>query len=160
MTETLHGTITPAAYTSEEVINHFTVLLEDTSFSSQLQYLGIKRGFMSPRRRKARQELQALCIGLWKLALDSSFPQQSDEFFADFLEKYSQGRPAKHSAMMCEKFRGYAEMLKTCGDKDFTDIATHVLNTLNIPRADCPRASLALALDIRTFYQTIFDRLI
>ena len=152
--------VTPASYTSEEVISHFEALLEDTSFSTQLHYLGIKRVPMSPRRRRARQELQAMFIGLWKLALDSSFPQQAEEIFNEFLEKYSQGRPAKKSAQMCEKIRNYAEMLKTCGDKDFTDIAAHVLSKISIPQADCPKASLALALDIRAFYQTIFERLI
>ena len=152
--------VTPASYTSEEVISHFEALLEDTSFSTQLHYLGIKRVPMSPRRRRARQELQAMFIGLWKLALDSSFPAQADEFFNDFLEKYKQDRPGKWAEQMCEKIRNYAEMLKTCGDKDFTDIAGHVLNKVNIPQTDCPKASLALALDIRAFYQTIFERLI
>ena len=152
--------ITPALYSSEEVISHFEALLEDTSFSAQLHYLGIKRALMSPRRRRAREELQAMFIGLWKLALDSSFPTQAEEIFDAFLEKYSQGRPPKKSAQMCEKVRNYAEMLKTCGNKDFTDIAAEVLRKINLPQVDCPKASLALALDIRAFYQTVFERLI
>ncbi len=161
MTQVLpDASITPAVYSSEEVIGHFTALLEDTSFSTQLHYLGIKRAFVSPRRRRARRELQAMFIGLWKLALDSSFPQQAEEIFNEFLEKYSQGKPVKKSAQMCEKIRNYAEMLKTCGDKDFTDIAVHVLSKISIPQVDCPKASLALALDIRAFYQIIFERLI
>ena len=161
MTETQpNASVTPAAYTSEEVISHFEAILEDTSFSAQLHYLGIKRVPMSPRRRRARQELQAMFVGLWKLALDKSFPAQSEEFFNDFLEKYKPGRSAKQAGQMCEKISNYAEMLKTCGDKDFTDIAAHVLSKINIPQADCPKASLALALDIRAFYQIIFDRLI
>ncbi len=160
MTEIPSKTITPAAYSSEEVIEHFAALLNDTSFSTQLQYLGIKRSFISPRWRKGRQELQAVFIGLWKLALDKSFPSQADEFFNDLLEKYSQGRPVKQSAQFCEKVREYAEMIKVCGDKDFTDIAAHVLSKIYIPKVDCPKASLALALDIRNFYQTIFERLI
>ena len=158
--DSLDSAITPAVYSSEEVISHFAALLEDTSFSAQLHYLGIKRALMSPRRRRARQELQAMFVGLWKLALDKSFPAQSDEFFNDFLEKYKEGRPVKQAGQMCEKINNYAEMLKTCGDKDFTDIAAHVLSKVNIPQADCPKASLALALDIRAFYQTIFERLI
>jgi hypothetical protein len=152
--------ITPAVYSSDEVISHFIVLLKDTTFSTQLHYLGARRAFISPRRRRARQELQAMFIGLWKLALDSSFPAQAKEIFDDFLEKYSQGKPAKKSEQMCEKIRNYAEMLKTCGDKDFTNIASHVISKIKIPRADCPKAALALALDIRSFYQIIFDRLI
>ena len=158
--DSLDSAITPAVYSSEEVISHFAALLEDTSFSTQLHYLGIKRALMSPRRRRAREELKAMFIGLWKLALDSSFPAQSDEFFNDFLEKYTRDRPGKWAEQMCDKIRNYAEMLKTCGDKDFTDIAGHVLNKINIPQTDCPKASLALALDIRAFYQTIFERLI
>ena len=156
----LDSAITPAAYSSEEVISHFAALLEDTSFSAQLHYLGIKRALMSPRRRRARQELKAMFIGLWKLALDSSFPRQSEEIFNDFLEKYSRCMPAKKSVQMCEKILGYVEMLKTNGDKDFTDIAGHVLSKINLPQVDSPKASLALALDIRAFYQTIFERLI
>ena len=158
--DSLDSAITPAVYSSEEVISHFAALLEDTSFSAQLHYLGIKRALMSPRRRRARQELKAMFIGLWKLALDSSFPQQSEEIFNDFMEKYRRCMPAKKSAQMCEKIRGYVEMLKANGDKDFTDIAGHVLDKINIPQVDCPKASLALALDIRAFYQTIFERLI
>ena len=161
MTETRpNAGITPAVYSSEEVISHFEALLEDTSFSTQLSYLGIKRVPMSPRRRRAKLELQAMFIGLWKLALERSFPLQAEEFFTCFLEKYSEGRPAKHGAQMCERIQNYTKMLKTCGDKDFTDIAGHVLNRINIPQLDCPKASLALALDIRAFYQTIFERLI
>ena len=161
MTETQpSASVTPAVYTSEEVISHFEAILEDTSFSPQLHYLGIKRMSMSPRRRRARQELQALFVGLWKLALDSSFPQQSEEIFTEFLEKYRRCMPAKKSAQMCERILGYVEMLKANGDKDFTDIAGHMLSKINIPQGDCPKASLALALDIRAFYQIIFERLI
>ena len=158
--DSLDSAITPAVYSCEEVISHFAALLEDTSFSTQLHYLGIKRALMSPRRRRAREELKAMFIGLWKLALDSSFPRQSEEIFSDFMEKYSRCMPAKKSTQMCEKILGYAEMLKSNGDKDFTDIAGHVLSKINIPQGDCPKASLALALDIRAFYQTIFERLI
>ena len=102
MTETQpSASVTPTVYTSEEVISHFEAILEDTSFSAQLHYLGIKRVPMSPRRRRARQELQAMLVGLWKLALDKSFPAQSEDFFNDFLEKRGFNFKVQHPLFDC-----------------------------------------------------------
>ncbi len=157
---TSEATITPAVYSSQEVLDQFAALLADTSFSPQLRCLGIKRFSMSPRRRRAKRELEALFIGLWKLALDSSFPQQADDFFADFLARQQQVRHGKKGERFCARAREYAKLLKEREDKDFTSVAAKIISNVGMPAADCPKATLALALDIRSFYQTIFDRLI
>lgn len=152
--------ITPAVYSSGEVLDQFAALLADTSFSRQLRYLGMKRFSMSPRRRRAKRELEALYIGLWKLALDSSFPQQAEEFLTDFLNRQQQIRHGKKGERFCERVREYTRLLKEHEDKDFTAVAGTIIANIGLPEADCPKAVLALALDIRAFYQTIFDRLI
>ena len=93
---------------------NFTALLEGLDFAAELEILGIGRmQFM--RRRQMLVELRGLCMGLWRLALASSFPHNADQIFASFLRAYADRFPGKSSTQILERASQYWGMLQAKG---------------------------------------------
>ena len=104
--EKLNATKNDSIEIHQEVLDRFAAMLENVDFNAQLATLGIRRLQFS-RRKSALKELRAMYVGLWKLALNRSFPGKSVELFDKFLD--ASGVNSKKKRLHLEKFR---ELLK------------------------------------------------
>lgn len=143
-----------------QALENFSALLHDMDFSYELSLLGLRRlQFFS--RRKLRTELKALTIGLWRLALERSFPQQWSQIFEAFLtEKIEQMDDSREGALFEAKVRTYVELLERKREADFTEAGNHIVDLLRLPDALSMPLRLRLTLHIRSLYTLVFDRLI
>lgn len=143
----------------ELALDNFAALLADVDFSAELILLGIGRlQFM--RRRQMLVELRGLYIALWRLALGRSFPRDADAMFAVFLHRYLMGNRDKVARATAERGRQYWEMLLPVGDGDFSGVARHIASFSHKDEKEQPALVLKLALDIRSYYTTLFQKLI
>ena len=147
-------------YTHEEIIANFQALIDSWDFKAELKQLGI--GSMQIMRRKHMLlEFKGLFVGLWRLALARSFPEDGQQIFEAYL-KSCLNSPAsgKNAQQLVERACQYAEMLTLRGTADFSEVSRHLTSFLNLPETADKRTTLKLALDIRQMYNFIFERMI
>ena len=152
--------VSVAHYTADEVLRQFLGLYNCLDFKAELEDIGISR-FQFVRRKKALREIRALSIALWGLALQKSFPNDAEEFFAEFREKapmLSDG--TKKAAHFQERINTYIELLDAKRDTDFLPVAEHLAETLALNSHDLRRLRLKLSLITRNLYKLIFDKLV
>lgn len=153
---------TPAENLNREVLERFTGMLANVDFESQLKTLGIGR-FQFTRKKLALGELRAMYVGLWKLALNRSFPDDAVELFERFLdpgEVKSKGK-RKQAEAFRELCYEYAKILEVEGDTNFINVAILLCQHLGrTGQEDLRPISLQLALDMRAMYHNIFEHLI
>ncbi len=147
----------------EELLKRFSSMWEDMDFSPQLETLGIGR-FQFSRRKEAKEELNAMYVGLWKMALNSSFPDHAQFIMQKFLINLCAVKNQNKKRRM-EKFvtlcREYADILQTKGETNFIQIALLLCRHVGCDdQKDLRRMSLQIALDMRNMYHNIFKRLI
>jgi len=147
------------SYTLEEVVENFEALLGHMDFHYELSLLGVGRMRFQLRLRM-KKEWSCLTIGLWRLALDRSFPSDGESIFELFLERFTRDLAPKKAEAVIAKIRAYVEGLHTHGDRDFTPTAEHLIGLLGSSRVAAPALRLRLALHIRNLYTLIFDHLI
>ena len=148
------------AYTHEEVIANFQALIDSWNFKAELKRLGIN-AMQIMRRKQMLLEFTGLFIGLWRLALTRSFPEDGRQIFEGYLEYcLSASKNDKKAQQLVERARQYAEMLALRGDTDFSEVSRHLMSFLPLPEAARKSATLKLALDIRQMYNFIFERMI
>jgi hypothetical protein len=150
----------PIPYTADEICKTFAGLLATFDFAIELQEVGI--GPLNViKRRRAKRNFTALCIALWHVALEKSFPQDAAAFFTHFMDTHplfaGEGRSARKLRDLV--FR-YDLLVSEKKDADFTKVADCLAEAFKIAAADRPRRQLKLSLRIRALYELIFDRLI
>ena len=147
-------------YTHEEVISNFQALIDSRDFKAELRLLGISPMHIM-RRRQMLLEFKGLFAGLWRLALASSFPEDGQQIFEEYLEHcLNSSENAKTAQQFVERARQYSEMLTLRGTTDFSEVSRHLTSFLPLPESARKRATLKLALDIRQMYNFIFERMI
>ena len=150
----------PIPYTAEEVGRTFVGLLATFDFAVEMRELGIKR-LQFVKRLRAKKLMTAVCIALWHLALERSFPHDADAFFAHFTATYP---PMVGERRGAKKLRGlvvqYDSLMAEKKDTDFTRVADTLVNALHIEESDKRRQQLKLSLHIRSVYELIFNKLI
>lgn len=143
----------------EEALANFAVLIDDIDFDQVLELMGIGR-FQFLRRKQMLIELRGLYIAIWRLALGKSFPQTADSMFTTFLRRYAHTHPDKRGQQISERATQYWGMLQPSGDADFHNVARHLVSFVNSGDEEPRALILKLALNIRSAYRFIFDRLI
>lgn len=155
--------INNSPYSIIEILTNFSVLMEDMNFSNELSILKINK-FCFRKRKKAYQHMQAITISLWRLALQRSFPSEYDIIFGAYLCKKNSQIPINKKGILAPYFQTilqpYIEILHTHGDSDFTEISSHLINTLQLSKVNNDATKLKLALTIRNMYNYIFKKLI
>jgi hypothetical protein len=146
-------------YTKEGVLKHFEAVLESLELKQQIAELGCGMNSFFTKSRSL-MEFTAMCIGLWKLALEQSFPDEAEEFFAEFVKSSSTLGKGKKRGRMVELVNEYNELLAPKKSSDFTAISQHMADNLADASTDRKSLQLKLSLAIRKFYQTIFDHLL
>lgn len=149
-----------AHYTAAEVIQQFLCLYNCLDFRSELEDIGITR-YQFLRRKKALREFRALCISLWGLALQKSFPDDAASFFTEFnttAPDLATGN--KKSKQLHERINVYIELLVPKKDTDFSPVASYLAEVLALDDRDKARLRLKLSLIIRNLYMLIFNKLV
>jgi hypothetical protein len=146
-------------YTVTEVVDNFSAMLDQMDFESELGLLNI-----SPMhfllRKKMKDEWQALVIGLWKLALNSSFPDDGDVIFETLLaDKTQHFNPGKKEAFISRVLR-YAASIQAQGIANFMPTSGHLLAVRRVAPAKKPAMQLRIALHMRNLYASIFAGLL
>lgn len=150
----------PIPYTAEEVGRTFAGLLATFDFSAELQDLGI--GALSLfKRGQARKHLTAISIALWHIALEKSFPNDAEAFYAHFMATYP---PVSANKKNARKLHGlateYGTLIAEKKDADFTKVAEKIIDYFKLRSEEQRRLQLKISLRIRTIYELIFDKLI
>lgn len=143
----------------DEALANFAVLVDDFDFAADLEVLGIGR-FQFLRRKQMIIELKGLYIALWRLALARSFPRFADDMFTIFLRRYTRTHGDKQGQQISERATQYWGMILPHGDGDFNNIAAHIVDLAHREHKDPRALTLKLALNIRSAYRFIFERLI
>lgn len=148
-----------ALYTREGVIQHFEAVMDTLELKQQIAELdsGMNSFFT---RKRSLAEFTAMCVGLWKLALERSFPNEAEDFFREFTERSKLLGKGKKRARMLELVNSYNELFAVKKTEDFSGISQYMADSLGSPNADRKTLQLRLSLTIRKIYQTIFDHLI
>ena len=157
--ESVHGPL-PIPYTADEVGRTFSTLLDTFDFSTELHDLGI--GSLSVfKRRKARRHLIAICVCLWRLALERSFPNDAAAFAEHFAATWPPLASGRGSATaLRELVAAYSGLMAEKKAADFTVVADYMTQALGNAGEDGRRHQLKLSLRIRSLYETIFNNLI
>lgn len=143
----------------QEALDNFAALLDGMDFEATLELMGIGR-FHFMRRRQMKVALRGLYMALWRLALQSSFPQDGEAMFERFLHTYAETHTGRVPAQEIERARQYWRMLQPRGDSDFSCLGEHLASFSTQEGQDQRRQALKLVLEIRKAYRFIFDRLI
>ena len=148
------------AFTREEVLENFLALLQQMDFERELHLLQISRMRFVLRRRLKSEWLAAL-IGLWRLALDRSFPQDGDHIFALFLEhKSKQLKKQAKIDVFTKKVSDYVALFHEKGDADFSLPAEYLIAKLRLSERQSRPLRMRLILHLRELYKLVFERLI
>lgn len=152
--------ITPIEFSADEVIANFQGLLDSLDFKAELFELGV--GSLNVfKRKKTLRELRSLCVVLWRLALERSFPRNHQEYFDRFLETSPLfNSDGSNAATMRERLEKYLSMLAAKKDTDFLPVADHMAETISPKGDESARTRLKLVLIIRNLYNLIFDKLV
>lgn len=148
-----------ALYTKEGVLHRFEGVLEALELKKQIADLGCGMNSLFTKGRSL-MEFTAMSVGLWKLALEQSFPDEAEEFFAAFLESSKTLGSGKKREKMLACIAEYGELFAQKKAGDFTAISQYMADNLANASADRKALQLKLSLTIRKFYQYIFDRLV
>ena len=150
----------PIQYSADEVGRTFRELLAIFDFTEEMQTLGVG-SWRVFKRRKARRYLIGICISLWHLALERSFPNDAQAFAQHFAETYPLLSSRRKSGQaLRELVKTYDDLLAEKKDGDFTTVADHIAEALGSVGDNRRRHQLKLSLLIRARYESIFDNLI
>ncbi|SFV74021.1 hypothetical protein [Desulfovibrio piger] len=94
----------------QEALDNFPVLLLDLDAGRALHILGIGR-LQFRRRARLLAEWRGLCMALWRLALQRSFPDHAEAMFRQFRESFGQSHTDRTSALALERAPAYWEVL-------------------------------------------------
>ena len=148
------------SYAESELFDNFNALLEAYDFNAELDVFEFGR-FQLFKKKKARHELRALFIALWKLALKQSFPKRCEQCFASYLQQNKLDVDAAgHATMLFRSIEVYNTLLAEHGTQNFSGVADFLTSQLVTDLKRKQHITLKLALSIRSTYNMVFDRLI
>lgn len=155
----MSGLMAVPAGAVQEALDNFPVLLLDLDAGQALHILGIGRLHFR-RRARLLAEWRGLCMALWRLALQRSFPDDADDMFRRFREDFGQSHGDRTSALALERAPAYWQVLAPWGDADFRPVSRALAAVFFEDEVRVQAMGLRLMLHVRRTYQSIFDRLI
>lgn len=145
------------------VLENFSAMLNGMDFAQELQLLGIRK-FHFRQREKAFRELRAMSIGLWRLALERSFPSEGEALFERFMlslyERCHTAKERERANAFDLLTRSYLDRFRERGDMDFTPVSGHIVSLFRGASPETASGRLKLALLMRDSYTSIFRGLI
>ena len=138
----------------EALASTFEALLAETDFTAFLHLLGIGRLAFSARRQ-IRPVFTALCVGVWRLALNRAVPDRSDEAYECYLAALWPTLKDADAYMVL--VRDIARFLPEHGSDDFTPTAREVFARAG--REPAQAELVGMALFLRRLYDYFFNHL-
>ena len=145
-------------YAFDDVIDNFEALLADAEFSQEIRALHLG-WFDFVRKRLLLDELRTVYVALWFLALQRSFPTAASFIVSRFLARHTNKMPSLRATQFKERATQYKDMLVSNGDQDFTSVARHLISFTKAHESTLKADVLRLALQLRSCYTFIFQRL-
>ncbi|MDR2050464.1 MAG: hypothetical protein LBQ63_01650 [Deltaproteobacteria bacterium] len=146
-------------YTEDEVLRHFTDLLPALDLEREIAELGFGLNGIFKRRRSL-DEFTSMCIAMWGLALERSFPEEAEVFFRSFLENSPTLGKGKKREESLARIMAYSALFDLRKENDFSPVARYMAGKLNPGTGDEKALLLKLSLTMRKLYKIIFDYLI
>lgn len=147
-------------YSESELFENFEALRNTYNFNDEIAVFELGK-FQFLRKKKAKQEMEALFYALWKLALKQSFPNNSEACFSNYLAANKLDIDAAGNAtIMFRSVEVYNTLLTEHGTKNFSNVADFLTNLLVQDSERKSHITLKLALSIRSTYNLLFDKLI
>ena len=147
-------------YSESELFENFDALFETYDLDSELDVFELGR-FQFIKKKKAKHELRALFIALWKLALKQSFPEQCESCFTSYLQENKLDVDgAGNATTMFRSIEVYNTLLAEHGTKNFSGVAEFLTSQLVADAKRKQHITLKLALTIRSTYNMLFEKLI
>lgn len=151
------------SYSIDELLINFKSIIEGMDFPQKLLLLTINP-FRFKKRRLATQHLHALTLGLWRLALQRSFPSDYNDIFNEYFSRKelqtSSYKKYISSSTFQTMIQTYISLLDIYSDKNFTEVSSYLIKTVHLPKINNDVVRLKLALTIRNMYNFIFKSLI
>jgi len=146
--------------TPEALISTFESLLDGVDYREVLELLDVG-ALQFQRKKRLKQEFRALYIGLWRLALRRSFPDEYRTVFQTFMERQAQLVKDKNADPgSVELVFQYVDKLTEHGDTDFSEVGRHLLSLLEFDETQTRVMILKVALHLRRMYTYFFDHLL
>lgn len=153
------GEISAPLYTEDEVLRHFADLLPSLNLEQELAELGFGLDGIFKRKRSLN-EYTSMCIALWALALERSFPEEAEAFFRDFLKSSPLLGKGKKRERKLADILAYSALFNLRKENDFSPVARYMAERLHPGTPDEKALLLKLSLSMRRLYKIIFDYLI
>ena len=128
-------------------------------FQYELSLLNISSWHLR-RRKRLSEELEALTIALWRLALERSFPEDWQRILSAFMD-VRRARMAKVITRQAftSRVETYLSIAERCRQTDFIELAGHIVELAEVSTRQFESTRLKLALHLRVIYNHLFDRL-
>ena len=144
-----------------DVIQRFEGLLLSFDFEEECRILEIGKLHVV-KRRNALRELKALYIALWKIALDKSLPEKSEEIFQGFIERIPETLDYNDNAaaFLRRRIAVYDTLLEPTKEQNFNEVSSKLLSTVTKRKELKENQVLKLSLHVRKVYTLLFKKLI
>lgn len=146
---------------ASDVIERFAGLLQSFDFDEECRILEIGKLHVV-KRRNALRELKALYIALWKIALDKSLPERSEEIFEGFIERIPKALDYndKAASFLRRRIAVYDTLLEPTKEQNFNEVSSKLLQTVTKRKELKENQVLKLSLHVRKVYTLFFKKLI
>lgn len=140
--------------TPEALVGTFEALLAEADFAAFLKMLGIGRMAFSARRAM-HPVFTALCIGVWRLALQRAMPDRCREAYEAYLATlWPKVKDADAFMVLVRDVGGH---LPDSGEEDFTPAARNLFERAG--RKPDQASLVGMALFLRRMYDYFFNHL-
>ena len=141
------------------VWKNFDIILSDMDFRYEMSLLNIS-SWRLWRRKYLSEELKALTIALWRLALERSFPEDWQRILSAFMDVQRAklgNEPARQT--FTNRVETYLSIVERCRQTDFIELAGYLVDLAGTNAKQTGSIRLKLALHLRVVYNHLFEKL-
>lgn len=144
----------------KDIASNFMALLSDFNYADEMELLNVGRLNLT-LRKDLSYEFESLYIALWYNCLKTSFPQNYDEIFQEFIKNNLPAKYKNHKLQeINRRIQLYIELLGNNAGTDLSPISHHLLSFLKFNEAGQRAYEMKITLHLRKVYTYIFERLI
>lgn len=151
--------ISRAFYSNAEIIQRFEAAMASLDLKAEAAELdsGLSAIF---RRGRVVRDFQAVCVVMWRLSLEKSFPDQQEDVYNDFTAHSAFLGSGGARKKLLERIRLFWEVLEMQKTADFTPLAVYLAGSLSNDLDNRKVLQLKLSLALRRIYNFVFESLI
>lgn len=151
--------ISRAFHSNAEIIQRFEAAMDSLNLKAEIAELGHGLGSIF-RRGRVTRDFQAVCVVMWRLSLEKSFPEQQEEVYREFMAHSNILGSGGGRKKLAERINLFWEVLEAQKSADFTPLAVYLAGYLSNDLDNRKVLQLKLSLTIRRIYNFVFESLI